>query len=162
MSRQSMRARFDSMHSRCYDPKSDRFYRYGARGIYVCDRWHDFNTYYADMGDPPDPGYSIDRIDNDGPYSPENCRWATGSQQARNRKDTHKITVDGVTQSLTGWAESSGIPRTAIQRRLQRGWSERDAVTLPITTVGFRRKFHRDNFKGWQIKRIAAHRAENE
>jgi hypothetical protein len=162
MSRQRMRARFDGMHSRCYDPSNDRFTRYGGRGIYVCQRWHSFDAYYADMGDPPGPNYSVDRIDNDGPYAPENCRWATSSQQARNRRDTHKITVDGVTQSLTGWSESSGIPRTAIRKRLKLGWPEKDAVTIPITTCGYRRKFHKNKFKGEEISRIPAQLGEKE
>jgi hypothetical protein len=72
------------MMQRCYNPKAPRYERYGGRGITVCERWHDFANFYADVHPRP-PGLKLDRVDNDGPYSPDNFRWSTPKQQAANR-----------------------------------------------------------------------------
>ena len=81
-------ARWANMHARCYDPENNRFYRYGARGISVCPRWHDFALYLEDVLPSYKVGLTLDRVDNDGDYTPQNFRWASYKTQGRNRPAT--------------------------------------------------------------------------
>lgn len=116
---------------RCLNPSDAAFDRYGGRGIRVCDRWRDFANFHADMGERPSPKHSIDRIDNDGPYCPENCRWATITEQNRNTRANVLITHDGVTATATEWSHTTGLAAAAIIRRIRRGWPVARALTEP-------------------------------
>jgi hypothetical protein len=79
------------LKQRCTNPRNRRYADYGGRGIAVCERWlNSFTAFLADMGQRPGPEYSLDRVDNDGPYAPGNCRWATQSEQQRNRRDNSR------------------------------------------------------------------------
>jgi hypothetical protein len=78
--------RWRMMHSRCYRQDAPNYHLYGGRGIKVCERWHNFASYLQDMGIPPADGLSLDRRNNDGDYSPENCRWATQAEQCGNKR----------------------------------------------------------------------------
>lgn len=105
---------WSSMIERCSNPNKDRYAGYGGRGIYVCDRWKVFENFYADMGERPE-GHSLDRIDNDGPYSPENCRWAPIKTQNRNKQRTRFLVVGGVRKPLMAVADELGISKNAAQ-----------------------------------------------
>lgn len=113
---------YGSMMSRCYNPNAANYRLYGGRGIKVCNEWHDaemFAKWAKESG--YQKGLTIDRINVDGDYEPSNCRWATKKEQANNRRNTIYVTIDGITKTLTGWAEFSGINRNTINRRYQQG-----------------------------------------
>lgn len=121
------------MVARCHDPKADEYKNYGARGIYVCQRWREFPNFYADMGDPPE-GKSLERINNDGPYEPGNVRWATAREQLFNTRRTHRVTFQGVTRSLTDWAERLDISVKTLRSRFRYGWSVERAFAEALKT----------------------------
>lgn len=114
-----------SMRNRCYSPKNPSFEHYGGRGIEVCQQWRDdFDQFVADMGQAPE-GSSLDRIDNDLGYSPENCRWATIKEQLNNQRRNHRITHDGQTQTLAQWADQLGIRVDTLHKRIGRMSAEK-------------------------------------
>ncbi len=123
---------WSDMKQRCTNPKHSAYRYYGGRGIKVCPEWSaSFKQFLADMGE-PQPGYSLDRINNNDDYRPGNCRWATHAEQVNNRRDTVFLNVDGENLTLTQASSKWGINRLAIRARLKYGWSDKDAVTLPV------------------------------
>jgi hypothetical protein len=109
-----------SMVERCHTPKSRGYKNYGSRGIYVCDEWRkDFASFYKCMGDPP-PGKSLDRINNDGPYSPENCKWSSVKTQALNRRSTTRINILNHDLPLAAIAAVYGKRSQVFKNRLNR------------------------------------------
>ena len=119
---------FKDMHRRCNDPTRPEYYRYGGRGIAVCERWMKYENFLADMGEKPD-GLSLDRIDNDKGYSKENCRWATQTQQCRNTRRNILLTFCGMTKPLPEWAEITGISQPVIRERIKAGWPIEKTLT---------------------------------
>ncbi len=122
--------------SRCTLPSATGYHRYGGRGIKVCEQWQGeggFEAFLADMGLRPTPKHSIERIDNNGDYCPENCCWATKRQQGANRRNNRIIEYDGMSLSLTEWADLYGLPAGAFRQRLVKlGWSMEDALHTPL------------------------------
>jgi hypothetical protein len=111
-----------SIKNRCLNARNPRYADYGGRGITVCKRWREsYPNFLADMGPRPSPEHSIDRIDNDGPYSPDNCRWATRAEQLSNRRDNMWVTHNGQTLTLQQWATHFGIPRNTLHYRYHQG-----------------------------------------
>ena len=125
---------------RCYCSKHKAYPRYGGRGIAICDEWRNgpeifcrwaFENGYKD-------NLTIDRIDNDGDYCPENCRWITYKEQANHRRNNHLVTCKGETRTLAEWETAAGILPKKIGERLRRGWSEEEAIYTP---AGQKRKW---------------------
>lgn len=132
-----------SMRARCRNRKFKQYKDYGARGIAVCDEWNGEHGFVAFMEWALDNGYSdeltIDRIDNDKGYSPENCRWVTMAEQALNKRSNHYITFEGKTQTLKEWADEKNMKYGTLSNRFKKGWSVEDALTRPVDKK-FRRK----------------------
>lgn len=118
---------WQNMKIRCNNPKTSGYHNYGGRGIKVCRRWLKFENFYADMGDPPSPKHSLDRIDVNGNYCKRNCRWATSTEQCNNKRDNVVLTYRGKTMSVADWARHLSIPKGTIFTRL--------SYKLPIETV---------------------------
>ena len=114
------------MKKRCNNPSCKAYKHYGGRGIKICDRWLDFSNFYKDMGKRPSSMYSIDRIDNNGDYEPNNCRWATMKEQAVNKSNS---IVKGV--SLPTLAKEAGLNYSSVFRRLKRGVNLENALSPP-------------------------------
>lgn len=127
---------WENMISRCQNPNNFSYYLYGDRGITVCDEWKSFENFYNDMGDPPDK-YSIDRLDPNLGYFPENCRWASSSEQACNKsgikrqRNISSISFNGETKTIHEWARDIGIHGNTLTHRLRSGWPIEKALTTP-------------------------------
>lgn len=121
---------------RCCDPNNPAYKGYGGRGIALCPRWqgeNGFVNFLADMGKCPSPKHTLDRFpDKNGDYKPSNCRWATMLQQGRNSRKNRLVAHDGEILPISVWAERTGINRSTIQERLNRGWTATSAITTPV------------------------------
>ena len=117
----------------CENPTNGSYKNYGAKGIKVCEEWHDYENFknWA-LNKGYKEGLSIDRIDNYDNYYPENCRWVSFIEQQNNKRNNHYITYNNKTQTMTDWARELGINYQTIIARLKRGWTEQEAVSIPI------------------------------
>lgn len=122
------------MKSRCLNPNHSRYADWGEKGITICERWiGSFENFLADMGEVPSPYHTLDRWPNlNGNYEPSNCRWATRSEQQRNRRDNKMLTFKERTQSTYAWADETGLPVYVIRNRTNNGWTPENALTTPV------------------------------
>lgn len=115
---------------RTTNPNQPAFRHYGGRGITVCERWQTFENFAADMGPTFQPTLTLERIDVNGNYEPSNCRWATWTEQARNRRNNRFLTFRGHTKTVMEWCELLGLKHTTVTQRLdRRGWPIERALT---------------------------------
>lgn len=139
---------------RCRRPTHPSYRHYGGRGIRVDPRWMDFATFYEDMGPRPSAQHSIDRQDNNGPYTKANCRWATRLEQMANQRKTRLLTYNGETLHVREWARRVGVSHCAILHRLRRGWTI-EQVLQPATRVELtkaqRAAVRADTRPQWQV-----------
>ena len=110
------------MRQRCLNPKTKDAGNYHERGITVCERWSDFKNFLSDMGPRPSSGHSIERVNNDLGYSPDNCKWAERREQNENKRNNRWLTFNGRTLTVSQWARELGIKPTILHHRTHRGW----------------------------------------
>lgn len=123
---------WDNMMQRCQNAKNTQFKNYGGRGIAVSPRWKAFTLFVEDMGADWFPRATLDRIDNNGDYAPDNCRWVTRAENLRNKRNNVLLTHSGKTQCLQAWADERGIAFATLRARLKYGWTVERALTEPV------------------------------
>lgn len=136
---------WDGMIQRCTNPKNPNFHYYGGRGIKVCERWRNFENFFSDMGLRPE-GHTIDRIDPNGDYNLENCRWANSTQQAINKRKMVFYEINGEKHCVNHWSRITGIHRDTIRSRLLAGWPPEKAILKPVTPFDKRNRTKHGNF----------------
>lgn len=119
---------YDNMRQRCLNKNNKDYPSYGGRGIKICDSWlESFKNFIKDMGEKPEKGMSIERVDNEKDYSPDNCVWATPKEQGKNKRNNVHVPVDGRMVVLAEAARITGVPETSIQRYIKNGTWENGA-----------------------------------
>jgi hypothetical protein len=123
---------WNSMVQRCTNPNNSGYQNYGGRGITICDTWLRYEGFIADMGERPSDKHSIDRLDNDKGYSPDNCAWVERKMQARNKRNNRILECNGISKTLAEWSEISGVGYATIIARIKSGWDVCRAVSDPV------------------------------
>ena len=123
---------WSAMKRRCDNSNVKNYQDYGGRGITYCERWSKFENFLEDMGEKPE-GYSIERVENSGPYCKENCRWATSLEQGRNKRNNIPVTLKGETKTLKEWSILLNVPYKVAHQRIKRdGYTPEEALTRPM------------------------------
>lgn len=143
--RNRTRSSWSAMKDRCLNPNNHAYMRYAGRGITICQRWMEFDNFRMDMGDRPSGEHSLDRYpDKNGNYEPDNCRWATRSEQNRNRCNNTIITFENETLLVVEWEARLGFTVGTLAARLRRGWPVGLALTAPLGYQGLQRSERTD------------------
>ena len=145
-----------NLRNRCQNPNNPSYANYGGRGIQVCDRWNDFENFLSDMGRRPSAKHSIERVDNSGPYAPDNCVWIPKGDQNKNKRNVKQFTYQGETLHLSDWARRFDVSMKLLYKRIyEYGWSFEKALTepkrlayaqRPIPTKGYKTAVRRIHF----------------
>lgn len=131
---------WSAMKDRCANKNAAEYKNYGGRGITVCGEWNKFESFWEDMSSGYERGKTLDRIDVNGNYSKENCRWVSNLEQQNNRRDNRMITYMGKTQSMASWSRELKIKYTTIQGRLRLNWPTEKLLSKPNHRDGFNYK----------------------
>ena len=110
--------RWSNIRARCTNPNNEKWADYGGRGITLCERWQTYENFAQDMGEQPSPVHTVGRIDNNGPYSPENCRWETPIEQNNNKRTTILVSISGATKPLAVWCRELNVPPAMVHMRV--------------------------------------------
>lgn len=119
------------MKQRCTNPNATGYDRYGGRGISLCERWRDYTTFLADMGERPSNRYTIERSNNDGDYEPGNCRWATRKEQGQNRASSRLIRYNNEVRTVIQWCEHLKLDEELVRSRLKLKWPFDKIISRP-------------------------------
>ena len=130
----SLYATWCNMKARCDNPNHPQFKDYGGRGVVYAPNWSDFSSFLSSVGEKPFPEASLDRIDNNGNYEPDNVRWADRRTQRVNSRQITEVTIGGVTKLVTDWCKEYGIALASVHRRMKRGMTVVEALTMPKAT----------------------------
>lgn len=131
-----------SLRDRCTNPNCAAYPRYGGRGITVCRRWNSFENFYADVGEPPTPKHTLDRINNNKGYTPSNVRWATRKEQANNRNRNVWVKYEGKRMTWAQWAEHLGISYTCLMTRVRDKTDLKEILVKGNKKLGRPKKVH--------------------
>ena len=133
------------MKERCLDKKCKAYKNYGGRGITICQEWMEFIPFkeWADMSGYTS-GITIERIDNNLGYCPENCKWATRTEQGNNKRNNRIVIFNGDSKTLSQWAADTGISRETLKYRLNAGWSHDAIITTPVKPTFNHKKYERN------------------
>lgn len=131
--KERLRSIYYGMKQRCYNENSINFRYYGGKGVFICDEWlNDCEKFYEwSIKNGYSDNLTIDRIDSNKKYSPDNCKWSSKSEQAYNRSMSVKLTLDGRTMYMTEWAKELGIDKKTLSWRYNNGWSDEEILTRP-------------------------------